>query len=116
MPFRGRGGRGGNRGRGRGKKGGPPQVFELKIPQEGEVIGVVSAAVGASNFKIRCADNFERMCSIPGRLRRRFWIKENDLVIVKPWVVQGNERGDIVWRYSIGDRDRLKAKGITVPI
>ena len=55
------------------------------------------------------------MCSIPGRLRRRFWIKEGDLVIVKPWVVQGNERGDIIWRYSIGDRERLKAKGYEVP-
>jgi translation initiation factor 1A len=115
MPFRGRGGRGGGRGRGRGRGGRPPEVFELKIPQVGEVVGVVTGAMGASNFRIRCSDNFERMCSIPGRLRRRFWIKENDLVIVKPWVVQGNERGDIVWRYSIGDRDRLKAKGITVP-
>ena len=114
MPFRGRGG--GGRGRGRGRGGRPPEgPAELKIPQQGEVVGVVTQSVGASNFRIRCSDNFERMCIIPGRLRRRFWIKENDLVIVRPWVVQGNERGDIVWRYSIGDRDRLKAKGITVP-
>ncbi len=108
--------RGGNRGRGRGRGGRPPEaITELKIPQDNEVIGVVSQAVGASNFRIRCSDNFERMCGIPGRLRRRFWIKENDLVIVKPWIVQSNERGDIVWRYSIGDRDRLKARGIVVP-
>ncbi len=106
----------GGGGRGRGRGGRPAPVYELKIPQEGEVVGVVAQVLGASKFRIRCADNFERVCSIPGRLRRRFWIKENDLVVVKPWVVQSNERGDIVWRYSIGDRDRLKAKGIQVPV
>lgn len=99
----------------RGRRGGPPPVYELKLPKDNEVVGVVVQAVGASKFKIRCSDSFERICSIPGRLRRRFWIKENDLVLVKPWVVQSNERGDIVWRYSIGDRDRLRDKGIHVP-
>ena len=102
------------RGRGRGGRR-PAPVYELKIPQQGEFVGVVVQAMGASKFRIRCSDSFERICSIPGRLRRRFWIKENDLVLVKPWVVQSNERGDIVWRYSIGDRDRLKEKGILVP-
>ena len=112
MPYRGRGG--GNRGRGRGGRP-PEEVHELKMPQDNEIVGVVTQAVGASNFRVRCSDNFERLCSIPGRLRRRFWIKENDLVVVKPWVVQSNERGDIVWRYSLGDRDRLKARGVAVP-
>ena len=27
--------------------------------------------------------------------------KEGDTVIVRPWVVQTDERGDIIWRYSI---------------
>lgn len=115
MPFRGRG-RGGYRGgRGRGRRRGEETVHELKLPTENESIGMVTQAVGASNFRVMCSDKFERMCSIPGRLRRRFWIKEGDLVIVKPWIVQSNEKGDIIWRYSIGDRERLKAKGYEVP-
>ncbi|MCL5239653.1 MAG: translation initiation factor IF-1A [Candidatus Marsarchaeota archaeon] len=103
------------RGRGRGRGGRPAPVYELKLPQPGETVGLVVQVMGASKFKIRCSDSFERICSIPGRLRRRFWIKENDLVLIKPWVVQSNERGDIVWRYSIGDRDRLRDKGVQVP-
>ena len=55
------------------------------------------------------------MCSIPGRLKRRFWVKEGDLVIVKPWVVQSNQRGDIVWRYSIMDKELLRQKGFEIP-
>ncbi len=97
------------------RKGGVPVVQALKLPQQGEVLGVILQTVGASNFKIRCSDSFERLCGIPGRLKRRFWIKEGDIVIVKPWVVQTNERGDIVWRYSIGDKERLKAKGYEIP-
>ena len=60
---------------------------------------------------VRCNDGKERLCSIPGRLRRRFWIKENDIVIVKPWVVQSDVRGDIVWRYSVLDINKLRDIG-----
>lgn len=35
-------------------------IQELKLPGAGEIIGVVVQAVGASNFRIRCADNFEK--------------------------------------------------------
>ncbi|MEM0074523.1 MAG: translation initiation factor eIF-1A [Candidatus Micrarchaeaceae archaeon] len=100
-----------------GKKNREPaeQVSELIVPKEGELLGIVSQAVGASQFRVKCADGFERLCSIPGRLKRQFWIKEGDVVLVKPWIVQNTERGDIVWRYSLGDRERLLAKGYGVP-
>jgi len=120
MPFRGRGGRGGGRGGGRRGGGGRGKrteetVHELKLPTDDESIGVVSQAVGASHFRVLCSDKFQRMCSIPGRLRRRFWIKEGDIVIIKPWSEQSTEKGDIIWRYSLGDRERLKARGYEVP-
>ena len=79
-----------------------------KMPQPGELIGKVIRIAGATKFLVRCADSNERLCSIPGRLRRRFWIKENDIVIVRPWVVQTTERGDIVWRYSVMDIGKLR--------
>ncbi len=71
--------------------------------------------LGASNFEVLCSDDKVRVCTIPGRLKRRFWIKEGDVVIVKPWVVQSDERGDIVWRYSIMDKDTLKSRGYKIP-
>ncbi len=116
MPFRGKRSHGGFRGRRPGgRRKSVETVHELKLPTENESIGLVMQAVGASNFRVMCSDKFQRMCSIPGRLRRRFWIKEGDLVIVKPWVVQSNEKADIIWRYSLGDKERLKAKGYEVP-
>jgi len=94
---------------------GQAPIHQLKLPMQGEFIGRVTKTLGASKFMVLCSDKNERVCSIPGRLRRKFWIKEGDLVIVKPWVVQSNERGDVVWRYSIMDKDLLKQKGYTVP-
>lgn len=67
---------------------------------------------GATKFFVKCIDDKERLCVIPGRLRRAFWIKTGDIVIVKPWIVQTDERGDIVWRYSMLDINRLKEKNV----
>lgn len=97
------------------KPGQPVTEHKLLVPRAGELIGVVVKALGASKFSVLCSDNKERICAIPGRLKRRFWIKENDIVLVKPWVVQGDEKGDITYRYSLMDKDMLKQKGFVVP-
>jgi translation initiation factor 1A len=92
-----------------------PVTHRLLIPRDNELVGVVIKALGASNFSVLCSDKKERICAIPGRLRRRFWVKERDLVLVKPWVVQSDQRADIIWRYSLMDRDLLTQKGFEVP-
>lgn len=68
--------------------------------------------VGASRMRVSCKDNKIRLCRIPGKLKRKIWIKEGDIVIVKPWAVQGDERGDIVWRYTKPQVDRLISRGV----
>lgn len=95
------------------KQGGVERIGPM--PRENEVVGTVTRASGASNFLVTCSDGNERVCTIPGRLKRRFWIKEGDVVLVKPWVVQSNERGDIVWRYSQMDKEKLKTRGFKIP-
>lgn len=87
---------------------GTPIEANTKMPGNGEFVGKVARIAGATKFFVSCSDHNERLCTIPGRLRRRFWIKEGDIVIVKPWVVQSDKRGDIMWRYSMLDINRLK--------
>ncbi len=98
--------------KGHDQRRGAPVEYRLKMPDQGEVLGTVIKLSGATRFVVRCMDGNERLCIIPGRLRRRFWIKENDVVIVKPWVVQTNERGDIIWRYSVLDITKLRERGM----
>lgn len=98
-----------NEGRTHDSRRGAPISYSTKMPGPGEFVGRVIKLVGATRFQVECSDGNERLCIIPGRLKRRFWIRENDVVIVKPWAVQTNERGDIVWRYSIMDINKLKS-------
>ncbi|MCL4371809.1 translation initiation factor eIF-1A [Candidatus Marsarchaeota archaeon] len=100
-----------NDGRMHDSRRGAPVTHSTKLPSDGEVVGKVTKLVGATRFVVDCSDGNQRICIIPGRLRRMFWIKENDVVLVKPWIVQTNERGDIIWRYSLMDIGRLKEKG-----
>jgi translation initiation factor 1A len=95
-------------GRTHDRRRGAPVESRLKMPQGNEVVGRIMRIAGATNFVVKCVDGKERLCTIPGRLRRMFWIKTNDVVIVKPWIVQSDVRGDIVWRYSLLDISRLK--------
>jgi translation initiation factor 1A (aeIF-1A) len=46
-----------------------------------------------------CADGKTRTGRIPGKIRKRMWMREGDLVIVKPWSFQ-DERADVNFRYT----------------
>lgn len=87
------------------------ELSRIKIPRKPEVLGVVEQMVGGDKLKVKCDDGNQRICRIPGRLRKRVWIKAGDLVLVEPWKVQAHERGDIVFRYTSTQANWLKRKG-----
>ena len=60
------------------------QVIRVRLPQKTEVLGIVQQRLGGSRMRVLCLDGKERICRIPGRLRRNLWVRENDLVIVEP--------------------------------
>jgi len=87
------------------------EVVRARLPEEGEVIGQVVELLGAARMRVKCEDGYMRICRVPGRLRRRLWVKVGDIVIVQPWKIQSNERGDIVWRYKKNEVFWLKKQG-----
>ncbi len=82
------------------------------MPMNNELLGVVEQMLGASRMSVRCKDDKTRMCRIPGKIKRRIWIKEGDIVIVKPWSVQGDKKGDVVWRYTKTQVEKLISQGV----
>jgi translation initiation factor 1A len=87
-------------------------IGELVYPGEGEVLGVVVKLLGFDRILVKCQDGAERLCRIRGKMKRRVWIRENDIVIVSPWEFQTDKRGDVVWRYTHSQADTLRRKGI----
>ena len=87
------------------------EIARIRIPRKGEVLGIIEQMLGADRLRVQCSDGNNRICRIPGRLRKRVWMRPGDLVLVKPWIVQSEERGDIVFRYTATQANWLKRKG-----
>jgi len=85
--------------------------LRVKMPdkKEGELFGIADALVGGSRLEVMCEDGVKRLARIPGKMKRRMWIREGDLVIVKPWDFQ-NDKSDIVWRYTKTQAEYLSRK------
>lgn len=88
------------------------QVIRVRIPQAKEVLGIVQQRLGGSRMKVLCLDGKERICRIPGRLRRELWVRENDVIIVAPWDLGGDDKGDVIYKYKgKAEVDFLRKKG-----
>lgn len=74
------------------------ELSERVLPEQGEMLGRVEKLVGGDNVIVRCVDGKTRLCRIRGKMKRRMWIRANDIVLVAPWDFK-NERADILWRY-----------------
>jgi translation initiation factor 1A len=72
---------------------------KMVLPSVNDVLGVASKVLGAERFLVKCQDGKERLCRIRGKMKRRAWVREGDIVLVSPWDFQSDRRGDIFWRY-----------------
>ncbi len=82
----------------------------LRMPDDDEVFAVVTNMLGANRVRVRCMDGKERTARIPGRMQKRIWIREDDVVLVEPWDWQ-DEKADVAWRYNKQDADQLRREG-----
>ena len=88
------------------------QVIRVRLPQKNEILGIVQQRLGGSRMRVLCLDGKERICRIPGRLRRALWVRENNVVIVQPWELGGDKKGDIIYKYrGKAEVEFLKRKG-----
>jgi translation initiation factor 1A len=80
---------------------GEPEFVRVRLPRkrEGEMFGIADQLLGASRIRVMCADGKHRMGRIPGKIKKRMWIREGDLVIVQPWEFQ-DEKANILYRYT----------------
>mgnify|MGYP003127644067 CR=1 FL=1 len=89
-----------------------PFSRKLKLPRKDEQFAVVVEMSGGSRMKALCADNKTRMIRIGGRFKKRMWVRENDLILIKPWPIQGNEKADLVHRYLPTERNWVVKRDI----
>ncbi len=98
----------------RGSSGTPTGEFEerLRTPRKGEIFGVVMAMQGGARMIVQCEDGKERLCRVPGAIKRQVWVREGDVVLIMPWSVEGDEKADIAYRYTRLQVEKLRQRGI----
>lgn len=89
----------------------PEEEFRVRTPRGKETIGILQQRLGSSRMRVACLDGKTRICRIPGRLKRRLWIRENDTILVEPWELD-NEKGDIIFKYRPNQIAVLRRKGL----
>lgn len=86
-------------------------IDETHVPQQYEVLGISEKLLGNDHILVRCQDGATRLCRIKGKMKRKVWVRLNDIVLVAPWEFQTDKRGDIVWRYKSNQADWLRSSG-----
>ena len=87
------------------------EIRRTVMPKGREVFGILEQRLGGSRNKVRCLDGKTRVCRIPGRLKRKLWVREGDLLLVEPWELSGNDKGDIIYKYKLSQMMHLKRIG-----
>jgi translation initiation factor 1A len=85
---------------------------KMVYPSENDVLCVVQKMLGFDRVLVKCQDGHNRTARIRGKMKRRTWIREGDVVLVSPWDFQGDERGEIFHRYTANQVQRLRKEGV----
>jgi translation initiation factor 1A len=85
------------------KTGAPPgdEIVRVKLPQKRnrEMFGCADLMMGANHIRVRGFDGVTRMGRIKGKIKKKVWIREGDILIIIPWNFQ-DEKCDIIYRYT----------------
>lgn len=87
-------------------------LSEMVLPSANDVLGVAIKLLGYDRLLVKCQDGHERLCRIRGKMKRRVWIRQGDVVLVSPWDFQSDKRGDVFWRYTRAQAEILRRKGL----
>ena len=86
------------------------ELSEMVLPTANDVLGIAIKLLGYDRVLVKCQDGHERLCRIRGKMKRRVWIREGDVVLVSPWDFQSDKRGDLIWRYTRAQAEWLRKK------
>lgn len=83
----------------------------LRLPRGNQVLGVLEQRLGGSRMRVRCMDGKTRICRVPGRLKKKLWVREGDILMIEPWQLGGDAKGDVVYKYKPNQVDKLRREG-----
>ncbi len=86
------------------------KIARAPLPRKNEVIGVIEQRLGGNKMMVDCLDGKKRNCRVPGRLKRKLWLRPGDVVMIEPWELDF-DKGDVVFKYRPNQVEWLKQNG-----
>lgn len=100
----------GGKNRRRGKNDSEGNKRELTLKEEGQEYAQVSKMLGNGRLDAMCFDGVKRMGHIRGKMRKKVWITQGDIVLVSLRDFQ-DDQADIILKYHPDEARALKAQG-----
>jgi translation initiation factor 1A len=77
------------------------EIVRVRLPQKRnrEMFAMAELMMGANHIRVKCFDGVSRLGRIKGKIKKKVWIREGDVLVVVPWSFQ-DDKCDIIYRYT----------------
>ncbi|KAK7710551.1 Translation initiation factor 1A [Botryosphaeria dothidea] len=100
----------GGKNRRRGKNENDNLKRELIFKEEGQEYAQVVKMLGNGRLEAQCFDGEKRLAHIRGKMRKKVWINQGDIILLSLRDYQ-DEKGDVILKYNADEARSLKAYG-----
>ena len=83
---------------------------ELTFKEDGESYGQIIKILGNGRFEARCDDHIVRICHVRGKLHKKVWINNEDIVLISKRSFE-DKKADIIFKYTPDEVRKLKSLG-----
>lgn len=83
---------------------------ELQLRDEGQEYAQVTKMLGSGRVECQCFDGEQRHAHIRGKMRKKVWISQGDIVLLSIREFQP-EQADVILKYHPDEARALKAQG-----
>lgn len=100
----------GGKNRRRGKNENEAEKRELVFKEDGQEYAQVAKMLGNGRLEAICFDGTKRLCHIRGKLRKKVWINQGDIILVGLRDYQ-DAKADVILKYNADEARNLKTYG-----
>jgi len=100
----------GGKNRRRGKNEGEVKEKELVFKEDGQEYAQVLRMLGNGRLEAQCFDGEKRLCHIRGKLRKKVWVNQGDIILISLRDFQDG-KADVIMRYNSDEARQLKSYG-----
>ncbi|CAK9296788.1 unnamed protein product [Gordionus sp. m RMFG-2023] len=100
----------GGKNRRRGKNENDTEKRELIFKEDGQEYAQVTKMLGNGRLEASCFDGVKRLCHIRGKLRKKVWISQGDIILIGLRDYQ-DTKADVILKYNANEARNLKNYG-----